>query len=129
MFSWYLEFYQNFHAANKTYLLNVCFASPSSTVFWGLGFIFAFKFTSYMIVLHSFGKRFDAIFFCFYAMFYRLDPLARIGNLFAGSMVFRQIRKYHSWAQAIIQFWLWKYQSQIFADFNILQILILELYF
>ena len=34
-----------------------------------------------MIALHSFGKRFCAIFFYFYAIFCRLDPLAWIVNL------------------------------------------------
>ena len=69
-----------------------------------------------MIVLHSFGKRFYAIFFCFCSIFYCLDPLTWIVNLFARSMTFQHIRKYHSWDQVISQIQLWKYQSQIFVD-------------
>ena len=44
----YLKFYQNFknyHAGklNKTYLVNIYFASPSRTVFWDLSFYFCVK--------------------------------------------------------------------------------------
>ena len=39
-----------------------------------------------MIALHSFGKRFHAIFFYFRVMFCHLDPLAEIANLFAGNV-------------------------------------------
>ena len=39
-----------------------------------------------MIALHSFVKRFHAIFFYFRVIFCHLDPLAEIANLFAGNV-------------------------------------------
>ena len=56
-----------------------------------------------MIALHSFGKRFYAIFFCFHVIFCRLDPELRI-------------------------YWQGVWFPDKFESFYILQILILKLY-
>ena len=77
-----------------------------------------------MIALHSFGKGFCAIFFWFYAIFCRLDPVTWIANLLIGNMVFWWLRNCHSLAQVVSKFSLWKSQSQNFADFDIKIILL-----
>ena len=96
IFLLYLKCYQSFKnyltgKLNKTCLVNICFAYSSRTVFWDLGFCFCLK-------VHNLDGTFTLIrkkilchiyFICSCAMFCRLDPLAWITNLLAGSMVFR----------------------------------------
>ena len=57
IFSLYLEFYQNFYAGklNKTYLLNVCFAWTSRTVFWKKIRCHIFRFLCHILSFGSSG--------------------------------------------------------------------------
>ena len=64
-------------------------------------------------------------YFCFNV--YKLDDLEKDSMPYFSVSV--SCRKYHSGAQVISQFQLCKSHSQIFANRNILQILILKLYF
>ena len=80
----YLKFYQNFKnyhgiKLSKTYLVKYILHHHQGQ-FSGTTSLDDIHLKK--ILWHSFEKRFYAIFFCFYTMFCRLDPLAWIANLF-----------------------------------------------